>query len=443
MFCTKCGAKVDADSKFCNNCGKQIEEAQKSEVKDGKELTLTDYASQKLEVIKIIRDATGLGLKEAKDLVESTPRIISYNDLRCSAKDFIKKLEAAGAVLEYEIPMEIPDEVAPVPVADVSLDISNSVKNQNNTIDFYEKKELRDILVQVSKTLKNKAKDDELLQAAIAKKNQFEATVNKIKSNINNYESKITEELLLRDDFERFKNENKENIRIYEKTMTAFAILFLLGAVVLIGFILMGLFPVGLIAGGILIGISLIKYNSKAAKTSANAVNNELLKITDELYLDFEKKINEANHTANSYIPVLSSPPVSLIPTDYRSADILLAMLQYLENMEASTWKECVAVYKEDKHRQEMIAQQEEFERKRLEEMENNNGVKCPKCNSSNLQYASETKTSGGGYGFGSGCCGAILLGPIGLLCGMCGRSVSSETKTYWVCKNCGNKFHA
>jgi hypothetical protein len=52
-------------------------------------------------------------------------------------------------------------------------------------------------------------------------------------------------------------------------------------------------------------------------------------------------------------------------------------------------------------------------------------------------------KVSGGGYGFGSGCCGWILLGPIGFLCGFCGRRVrsSSKTRLFWLCKSCGHKF--
>lgn len=69
----------------------------------------------------------------------------------------------------------------------------------------------------------------------------------------------------------------------------------------------------------------------------------------------------------------------------------------------------------------------------------------CPKCHSSDLVPITETRTdvSGGGYGVGKGCCGWILLGPFGLLCGLCGTKVKSHTRTItsWVCKDCGNKF--
>jgi len=72
-------------------------------------------------------------------------------------------------------------------------------------------------------------------------------------------------------------------------------------------------------------------------------------------------------------------------------------------------------------------------------------GIFCPKCHSYDLAKTSETETkvSGGGYGFGSGCCGMILLGPIGLLCGFCGSGTksSSTTRDFWKCKSCGHKF--
>ncbi len=61
----------------------------------------------------------------------------------------------------------------------------------------------------------------------------------------------------------------------------------------------------------------------------------------------------------------------------------------------------------------------------------------CPKCGSENVQYS--TKTSGGGYSTGNGCCGYMLLGPLGLLCGACGSG--TETEEFWICNDCGQKF--
>lgn len=71
--------------------------------------------------------------------------------------------------------------------------------------------------------------------------------------------------------------------------------------------------------------------------------------------------------------------------------------------------------------------------------------LRCPNCQSWDVLPVTETKTdvSGGGYGFGKGCCGWILLGPLGLLCGMCGSKVKSQSHTtvFWVCRDCGHKF--
>lgn len=61
----------------------------------------------------------------------------------------------------------------------------------------------------------------------------------------------------------------------------------------------------------------------------------------------------------------------------------------------------------------------------------------CPNCNSENVQFSS--KTSGGGYSAGNGCCGYMILGPLGLLCGACGSGATTEE--FWVCNSCGHKF--
>ncbi len=63
--------------------------------------------------------------------------------------------------------------------------------------------------------------------------------------------------------------------------------------------------------------------------------------------------------------------------------------------------------------------------------------MKCPHCDSEDIQFA--TNTHGGGFSFFDSCCGFILMGPLGLLCGACGSGVS--TKEFWICKNCGHKF--
>lgn len=72
---------------------------------------------------------------------------------------------------------------------------------------------------------------------------------------------------------------------------------------------------------------------------------------------------------------------------------------------------------------------------------DSNSGICCPKCGSGNLQAVSENNTTGGGYSAGKGCCGYMLLGPLGFLCGACGSKTKTTTTTCFVCMNCGHKF--
>lgn len=65
--------------------------------------------------------------------------------------------------------------------------------------------------------------------------------------------------------------------------------------------------------------------------------------------------------------------------------------------------------------------------------------MKCPKCLSENVQVHYETEKQG--FSGGKGCCGAILFGPLGLLCGLCGKNKIKSEDKYWVCNNCGAKF--
>lgn len=67
--------------------------------------------------------------------------------------------------------------------------------------------------------------------------------------------------------------------------------------------------------------------------------------------------------------------------------------------------------------------------------------LRCPKCDSVNLQIITETSTKGKDFSAGKGCCGAIMLGPIGILCGACGKGKQIQTTSFWICNNCGNKF--
>ena len=65
--------------------------------------------------------------------------------------------------------------------------------------------------------------------------------------------------------------------------------------------------------------------------------------------------------------------------------------------------------------------------------------MKCPRCSSENVQVHYEVEKQG--FSGGKGCCGWILIGPIGLLCGLCGKDKVKSEEKYWVCNNCGSKF--
>ncbi|HVU34317.1 MAG TPA: 50S ribosomal protein L7/L12 [Opitutaceae bacterium] len=63
---------------------------------------LKDAGANKIGVIKEVRAITGLGLKEAKDLVEGAPKNVKENAPKAEAEDIKKKLEAAGAKVELK-----------------------------------------------------------------------------------------------------------------------------------------------------------------------------------------------------------------------------------------------------------------------------------------------------------------------------------------------------
>ncbi|NLZ45896.1 MAG: hypothetical protein GX896_04305 [Clostridiales bacterium] len=71
----------------------------------------------------------------------------------------------------------------------------------------------------------------------------------------------------------------------------------------------------------------------------------------------------------------------------------------------------------------------------------NETGKRCPSCGGYNCLPMTDSKTTGSDFSAGSGCCGYLLFGPIGLLCGLCGGDKKTVSKHFWVCPNCGNKF--
>ena len=65
-------------------------------------VTMTSFGANKVGVIKVIREITGLGLKEAKDLVEGVPSLVKESIPKADADSIKKKLEDAGAAAEIK-----------------------------------------------------------------------------------------------------------------------------------------------------------------------------------------------------------------------------------------------------------------------------------------------------------------------------------------------------
>jgi large subunit ribosomal protein L7/L12 len=65
-------------------------------------VTMTSFGANKVGVIKVIREITGLGLKEAKDLVEGVPSVVKESVPKADADGIKKKLEEAGAAAEIK-----------------------------------------------------------------------------------------------------------------------------------------------------------------------------------------------------------------------------------------------------------------------------------------------------------------------------------------------------
>ena len=64
---------------------------------------LAEAGANKINVIKVVREITGLGLKEAKDLVEGAPKTLKEGVSKADAEDFKKKLEEAGAKVKLSL----------------------------------------------------------------------------------------------------------------------------------------------------------------------------------------------------------------------------------------------------------------------------------------------------------------------------------------------------
>ena len=77
-------------------------EAAAAEEKDEFDVVLASAGASKVKVIKVVREITGLGLKEAKDVVDGAPKTIKEAVSKAEAEDIKAKLEAEGATVELK-----------------------------------------------------------------------------------------------------------------------------------------------------------------------------------------------------------------------------------------------------------------------------------------------------------------------------------------------------
>ena len=75
-----------------------VADAGSAEEKTEFDVELTEVGPNKVKVIKVVRDATGLGLKEAKEVVEGAPKVLKEGVSKAEADEIKAKLEAEGAV---------------------------------------------------------------------------------------------------------------------------------------------------------------------------------------------------------------------------------------------------------------------------------------------------------------------------------------------------------
>ena len=93
----KFGVTAAAPMMFAGAAAPAAAAAPAEEEKTTFDVELSDMGDKKLNVIKVVRELTGLGLKEAKDLVEGAPKLVKEQVSKQEADDMKKKLEDQGA----------------------------------------------------------------------------------------------------------------------------------------------------------------------------------------------------------------------------------------------------------------------------------------------------------------------------------------------------------
>lgn len=87
---------------FAASAGPAAAAGEDAEEKDSFTVVLKDPGAAKIQVIKVLREVTGLGLKEAKDMTDKVPANVKEGVKKADAEELKAKLEAAGAIVELK-----------------------------------------------------------------------------------------------------------------------------------------------------------------------------------------------------------------------------------------------------------------------------------------------------------------------------------------------------
>lgn len=98
----KFGVSAAAPVMMAGGAAAAAGEASAAEEKSTFNIELKAAGDQKINVIKVVREVTGLGLKEAKDLVDGAPKVVKENVKKEEAEEIRKKLSEAGATVELK-----------------------------------------------------------------------------------------------------------------------------------------------------------------------------------------------------------------------------------------------------------------------------------------------------------------------------------------------------
>lgn len=131
--CPECGKEISDKSKHCIHCGYPITQEETTSTSNGCRFfkaILVDYGTEKVKVIKAVREVTGMGLKEAKDFVESLPQTIqsALSFEECNA--LYEHFSVLGADIEIQPDTESNEKITTFDIA--TLSPVKAIKKTNN-----------------------------------------------------------------------------------------------------------------------------------------------------------------------------------------------------------------------------------------------------------------------------------------------------------------------